>query len=304
MPSVEVSPAEPKGSAGSPVWWVRLASALPWGVLYLIADVLAWFSWRVFKYRPHVVRENLRIAFPELDEAALNDLMRRFYKGYADVLVEIVKSTRLSADEVRERVAVRGFERARQYLADGTPVLLVGAHQANWEWTLLGLAVQLGYPLDASYKPLVDEWADREMFRLRSRFGTHLVPAQDVLADLIKRGRLPRAIALLADQEPKTSERKHWTRFLNRDSAFYMGPEELARATRFPVFFVGMRRLSRGRYELELRELAGPGEKLPSGELTERYARIVEETVRAAPADWPWSHKRWKLKKPLYSGKG
>ena len=26
----------------------------------------------------------------------------------------------------------------------------------------------------------------------------------------------------------------------------------------------------------------------------------VEEQIRAAPADWPWSHKRWKLKKPLY----
>jgi len=27
---------------------------------------------------------------------------------------------------------------------------------------------------------------------------------------------------------------------------------------------------------------------------------MVEEQIRAAPADWPWSHKRWKLKKPLY----
>ena len=29
-------------------------------------------------------------------------------------------------------------------------------------------------------------------------------------------------------------------------------------------------------------------------------AMEVEEQIRAAPADWPWSHKRWKLKKPLY----
>ena len=42
------------------------------------------------------------------------------------------------------------------------------------------------------------------------------------------------------------------------------------------------------------------GEQLPSGEFTTRYARMVEEQIRAAPADWPWSHKRWKLKKPLY----
>jgi lauroyl/myristoyl acyltransferase len=29
----------------------------------------------------------------------------------------------------------------------------------------------------------------------------------------------------------------------------------------------------------------------------------VEEQIRAAPADWPWSHKRWKLKKSVYSKK-
>jgi lauroyl/myristoyl acyltransferase len=27
---------------------------------------------------------------------------------------------------------------------------------------------------------------------------------------------------------------------------------------------------------------------------------MVEDQIREFPADWPWSHKRWKLKKPLY----
>ncbi len=43
-----------------------------------------------------------------------------------------------------------------------------------------------------------------------------------------------------------------------------------------------------------------PDEKLKPGEITERYARLVETQIRSAPADWPWSHKRWKLKKSVY----
>ena len=58
---------------------------------------------------------------------------------------------------------------------------------------------------------------------------------------------------MVADQEPTTSEHKHWTRFLNRDTAFYMGPEEIARVTRFPVFFIGMRRTARGILRAALR---------------------------------------------------
>jgi Kdo2-lipid IVA lauroyltransferase/acyltransferase len=109
-----------------------------------------------------------------------------------------------------------------------------------------------------------------------------------------------RAIAMVADQEPTTSERRHWTRFLNRDTAFYMGPEEIARITGFPVFFIAMRRRARGYYEMEFLPLAPGGSVMAPGVLTERYVRLVEEQIRAAPADWPWSHKRWRLRKSLY----
>ena len=64
-----------------------------------------------------------------------------------------------------------------------------------------------------------------------------------------------------------------------------------------------MRRLTRGHYEMRFQPLAQGGETLPSGALTERYARLVEEQIRAAPPDWPWSHKRWKLKKSVYQSR-
>src|ERR1700758_1124596 len=115
---------------------------------------------------------------------------------------------------------------------------------------LLALSVELGSPLDAAYKPLVDNWAEREMKKLRTRFGSRLVPAEGLLPDLIKRREVVRAVAMVADQEPTTREHKYWTRFLNRDTAFYMGPEEIARVTHLPVFFIVMRRVARGYYEL------------------------------------------------------
>lgn len=282
-------------------WWVRLVAALPWWLLYGLSSALAWLAWRVLRYRGQVVRESLSKAFPTLEERELRALMRRYYRGFGDVLVEVIKAASLPAEEIRRRVSAVGLDGPRELIAGGTPVLLVAAHQCNWEWMLLALSLELGFPLDAAYKPLVDRWAEREMLKLRTRFGSRLVPAQELLADIIKRGRTPRAIAMVADQEPRTSEHKHWTRFLNRDTAFYVGAEEIARATRFPVFFVAMRRLRRGRYQIEAKPLAAAGEPLAPGELTERYVRVVEEQIRGAPADWPWSHKRWKLKRSMYA---
>jgi Kdo2-lipid IVA lauroyltransferase/acyltransferase len=282
-------------------WWVRLLSRLPFAALYALASVIGWLAFRVFPHRDQVVRGNLSLCFPELDAARMTDIRRRYYAGFADVLVEVIKSATFPAEEIRRRVHIVGMEQARALLEQGQSVLLAAAHQCNWEWMLLALSVELGFPLDAAYKPLVDSWAEREMKKVRSRFGSRLVPAKELLADIIKRGKVVRAVAMVADQEPTTSEHKHWTRFLNRETAFYMGPEEIARVTRFPVFFIGLKRTARGFYEMSFTPLSSPAESLRPGELTERYVRLVEQQIRDAPPDWPWSHKRWKLRKSLYA---
>lgn len=288
---------------GPPAWWVRLVSHIPMVLMNRLADLLGWLAFRIYPYREHVVRENLTKAFPELDETGVRAIMRGYYTGFAQMLVELLKTTTMPAEEIKQRVRITNLEQVQKYLSNGKSVLLVAAHQCNWEWMLLGLSLEIGYPLDAAYKPLVDSWAEREMKKLRSRFGCRLIPAKEILADIIKRGKVVRAIAMVADQEPTTSEHKHWTRFLNRDTAFYMGPEQISRATRFPVFFTEMRRLKRGYYEISFKPLSTPEEKLPPGELTERYARLVEAQIQASRPDWPWSHRRWKLKKSVYNKK-
>jgi KDO2-lipid IV(A) lauroyltransferase len=280
--------------------WIRIFSRVPLTVWYPVARILAWMSWRVIPYRRHVVVANLKASFPEWSEAQRERVIRDYYRGFGDMLVEIVRSLRLTPEDLQRRVVLRNPEMAREEIAKGKPVLLVAAHQANWEWMLLGLSTQLGYPVDAAYKPLVDNWAEIEMRKLRSRFGARLIPAQELLGDIIRQRNAPRAIAMVADQEPVSSERKHWVKFLNRDTAFFLGAEEIARATKYAALFLRCKRVSRGHYEVEFVPLAAAGEQLAPGEFTTRYANLVETQIREAPADWPWSHKRWKLKKPLY----
>ena len=280
-------------------WWIRSLAVLPLGSWYAIARLLAWIAGRV-DHRGHVVRPNLQIAFPERDAAAVRQLAREFYWGYAQVMVELVKAARMSPEEIRGRVTVAGLEPLRVALAGGRPVIVLAAHQCNWEWLLLAVCAEFAYPVDAAYKPLVNPWADRAMIAIRSRFGARMVPAANLLGDILRRRKLARVIAINADQEPVQSENKHWLRFLNRDSAFYTGPEEIARATRYPVWFLQIRRVRRGYYAVEAVPLWDAVEKLAPGEFTERYAAMVERQIRAAPPDWPWSHKRWRLQRGLY----
>jgi KDO2-lipid IV(A) lauroyltransferase len=199
-----------------------------------------------------------------------------------------------------ERDRILNLEAAERYLRAGQSVMCVTSHLCNWEWLLQGVALQLPFPLDAGYKPLHDAWAERLLYATRTRFGARLIPAKELLGDFLKRKGVVRVVAMNADQAPVSTDKRYWTKFLGQDTAFYVGGEQISRATRLPMIYLVMRRVKRGHYEVELKELWDGRERLEPNAITERYARACEADVLEHPADWLWSYRRWKLKKPLY----
>jgi KDO2-lipid IV(A) lauroyltransferase len=262
---------------------------------HAVTGFVAWFGLRVLGLRRAVVRDNLRRSFPDWTPERLRAVEREFARRQGEIAAEVLYSSRLSADELRHRVTVTN---PQLLVAAGQPrpMLLLGAHQCNFEWMVQRLSLEFGERLVALYKPPRNPRTDRWLRNLRSRFGARLVAAKSVLQELA-RMRDVAAIGMLADQVPRTSPEKHWVEFLGQDTAFYMGGELLGRGLRAQVCAVKMRRLARGRYELTLEPLNEPGEKLPHGEVTTRYARALESWIREDPAGWWWMHRRWKLKR-------
>jgi KDO2-lipid IV(A) lauroyltransferase len=279
---------------------VRLASRVPLCLLYALATVLYLLAYHLTGYRRHVIEPQIERVFPALATAARRQIHRQFVRNYCDVLVEILKSFTMPAKSLCARVRVRNIEAARRYLDAQQSVMLVTSHLCNWEWLLHGVTLQLSFPVDAAYKPLPDESGERLMFDLRSRFGATLVPAKDLLATVLRRRAVVRAIAVNADQAPAANERHQWLRFLEQDTAFYVGAEQIARAMRLPMIYLSMHRVRRGYYEVDLRELWDGREVTANGDLTARYAHACEVDVRASPADWLWTYRRWRFPKPLY----
>ena len=281
-------------------WWLIAVAKLPMGLWYGFTAVLVFIVLRVLRYRVDTVRSQMASCFTERTPAQINQLVAAHYYQVGQVVAEAFKAADMTPEQFSARVAVRNAHIPRQLLAAGRPIILVAAHQANWEWILHALALHLGAPLDVGYKPIKAPWAQHMMYAIRTRFGAHLVPAKELLADMLKRRNIVRGIAMLGDQEPLHDSQKHWTTVLGRETAFYMGAEQMARATRYAGLFVAMRRLRRGYYEIDFAPLCGDGERQEPGEFTERYARLVEIEILAAPQDWTWGHRRWKLRKGLY----
>ena len=279
---------------------IKFFSRLPLRALYVFASFFYLIAFYVVRHRRQVICEQIEKVYPHSSPAERELIHKRYLKNFCDVMLEVLKSVSIRADDLCARVRIVNLRVPRGYLDAGQSLIFVTSHLCNWEWLLHGVALQLGYPVDAAYKPLHDQWAERLMLNVRSRFGARLVPAKELLADFMKRRGIVRAVGINADQAPVSTDKRYWTQFLGQDTAFYIGAEQIARAMRLPVVYASMRRVRRGYYEVEFKPLWDGREVTPPNTVTERYARACEIDVLNSPADWLWSYRRWRLKKPLY----
>jgi KDO2-lipid IV(A) lauroyltransferase len=281
---------------------LRALALLPLRALYWLGDALHVFVFHVLRWRVPLARRNLAGAFPELSSGARDEILRRSYRNLARTLMEGIWGYRASGEALMERVAFENPEPIERYKRARASVVLLTAHVCNWEWLLLGAGARFGIPIDAVYKPIRVPGLDEYVRRARSRFGGNPIPFENFVFELLRRAGEPRAYAMVADQTPTHRMPKYWTTFLNRDTAFYLGPERIARYLDAPVLYVEMKRVRLGYYSVRLHVLAEPPYDDDAGPLiAERYARGLEATIRADPADWLWLHNKWKYPRPKSS---
>ena len=260
---------------------IQTVSRMPLERLHVLAGDLEPLA--RLAYRPRLVAENLARAFPHADAAAL---ARRFYGDFAQVCVEVLRARAIGADELRARVRVTGEEA----LQCGNALLLMG-HHANLIWAIIGLASRIRAPMHVVYKPPHAPALRDLLLAIAKRFGVELVPVNEVRRKLVTGRQGGRVWTLVADQRPGAD--RHYAQLCGRRTAFYMGPGRIARALRWPVYYLSCQRVAPGRYACRVDKIADPPHRHP-GAILERYADKLQADIDQAPADWLWSHDRWR----------
>jgi KDO2-lipid IV(A) lauroyltransferase len=280
--------------------WVRLHAALPFCVLYVLSDILYLLIYKVARYRLRVVRRNMKASFPDKTEAELRRMERRFYRHFADYTVETIKLAHVSEEKIRQRAEMTNPALIDDLVDSGhTCIIILLGHYGNWEWFTAGnsfFARAVMYPV---YRPLSSAAFDRLFVDLRARFGAVGIRKRETVRDLVrlKREGTPALAVFLADQTPSRANLHYWSDFLSQDTPFLTGPERIACKLHLPLVYADVRKLCRGYYSVEFKLISDAPEATPGYPLTERYARLMEETILRDPAFWLWTHKRWKYKR-------
>lgn len=286
----------------SPLFWLLKAIALlPLPILYILSDILYILIRHIVRYRRRIVRRNLVTSFPDKTPAEIRCIERRFYRNFADYIIETLKLLHISDAEISRRITFSGLEIPDAILRQGRSVLIYFSHTGNWEWAP---SVTLHDPLILArqaigvqvYRPLSSPWFDALMLHIRSRFGSISYTKKTVFRDLLllRRDSTLCLAGFMSDQKPSHADDTHIVQFLNHPTAIITGTETLARRLGMGVIYWDMTKPSRGHYHIQCRLITDDPASLPPGAITDAYAQMLQTTILRQPDIWLWTHNRWK----------
>jgi KDO2-lipid IV(A) lauroyltransferase len=254
-----------------------------------IGHGLGAVAYRLAGSRRHAARVNLRLCFPELDDAARERLLRDTFRDFGIGLFEFARAWWGEIAPMRRDVVIEGLEHLRELQAQGRGVLMVSGHFMTLE--ICGRLLCDHVPLAGMYRRYRDpvmEWAVK---RGRLRYAAAMFTNEDIRPAMrhLKQGGF---LWYAPDQDMRGKDTV-FAPFFRVPAATITATHQFARLSGCAVvpFF---HRRDGDRYVLRV---APPLEDFPSSDATVDSARVnaaIEAMVREAPSQYLWIHRRFK----------
>lgn len=240
------------------------------------------------------MRSNYATVRPELDDAALDALVREGMRAYMRYYCESFRLPVLSADELAARVRVEGDGPVREILADDGSAICFLGHLGNWDLAGAWSAVHLG-PVTTVAERLEPEEVFEEFLEFRTGLGMTILPLTGGPAPFPllreatgRRGLIP----LLSDRD--LSRDGVEVDFCGEPARMAAGPAALALTSRRPLFPVSIRHERRdgGGWGIVItfhKAVAAPTSGTTRDKvatMTQACADALGGAVRSHTADW------------------
>ena len=153
------------------IWFI---SRLNFKLIYLISDILYYVLYYIFSYRKKVVRENLKLAFPEMSDKQRLTIEKKNFRNLTDIFLETFKSINIKEDELKKRFTFKNPEVLEKIYDNNQDVIVMCSHYCSWEWVFVIDRVTR-FKINAIYKELSNKYFDQWTKKRRSQYGANTV---------------------------------------------------------------------------------------------------------------------------------
>ena len=293
--------------------FVRPLQRLPLGFHYFWGKVFTWLARDVLHYRRDVVLVNLSRSFPEKKYAEIKEISRDFYSHLGEVFAEAMYfgGCYRNPEKLRRSGLCRmaNPELLVSSYENSPSIMIMDSHFGNWE-LIGGLYEYFGdfpeekqtIPHEAAcvvYKQLSSPFWE-EFFKVNRTAVMEddfqgYVESKKVLRWAVEHKGERKMYIFPTDQFPyKGTIRHEIESFMGQKTLAMEGGTALARKYSMAVLYMAYDRTEKGHYEVTFREICPDASKVTVQEILDRFYLYLEEDIRRNPANYLWSHKRWK----------
>lgn len=276
-----------------------LVSILPLRISYLISDFIYLILYYFIGYRKKVVQKNLILAFPNLSDAERKIIEKKSFKHFVDIFIEMAKTFTISKNQIKKRYQISGMHLFEEALKNNQSVLLMSAHYANWEWSIiLSDLVPEGMIPYMTYTKIKNPYFNELIKKSRARFGGTPLEAKETVPQIVQNARkkIPSAFGLISDQSPSYKQVTHFESFFGHQVPVHMGAEVLARKFNHTVLYLDTQMVKRGYYKSEIKSISKNPQEMPVNGIIKKYIDLTETQIKRDPSLYFWTHNRFKHK--------
>jgi Kdo2-lipid IVA lauroyltransferase/acyltransferase len=244
-----------------------------------------------------IAKKNILIAFPDLNEKSINEMIDRMWKNIGRIFGEYIHINKFSIiDPKKIKIVFANKNNFEMLKKNNKPVVFFSGHFANFE--LMAKCLQeLGFNIGAIYRPLNNIFLNPIMEFIRKKYicPIQIEKGSNGTKKLIKHISTNSPLALMIDQRLSSSIR---VPFFNQPATTTTTPAQLAikyDALLVPVF---LKRLEKTNFEFFIEEPLIINRTSDYDKDIFNIAQImnkkIEEFIKRDPAHWLWSHDRWK----------
>lgn len=278
---------------------------LPLPLLGRLGDGLGRLLFRVMGPRRHIALTNLRLCLPELSEAERVDLARRHFQAYSRSVLE--RAILWWAPEARLRRLITIEPDVPVATLTAGPTIMLCPHFVCLD--VAGAATAMAISASSMYSPQKSDAFDRVLRAGRERFRpVRLFTRQDGIKPIIRALREGLPYFMLPDMDFGGKDAE-FVPFFGIPAATLTATARLAAATGarvVPVIATFLPNYAGWRVKYYPAWEDYPGPDVIAA--TRRMNDFIEQRARELPAEYFWTHKRFKTRPPgqpsLYGAAG
>jgi KDO2-lipid IV(A) lauroyltransferase len=272
-----------------------LVALLPISLVRLLGTQLGLTFYALDRVHRRIADTNLATAFPARSRPERRAIVRQMFAHFGRLLLELLKFSTLSPDQMRRVVEFEGEDRLRAAYAQGKGVLFFTGHFGYWELQAIVQGLK-GEPTAVLARALDNPRLHALLEQVRTSTGNTVIYRQGAVRRVLKVLYSRQAVAMLIDQHMHSPD-AIYVDFFERPAATTSMLAALAMRTGAPVVPVFALPLPHGRYRMIYEPaVVPPAADSPDAvvEFTQRCTDVLEMYVRRYPSLWLWMHRRWR----------